>query len=253
MIRLILPVCEKDFPLVNLLGHRFMKFDDMRERSLLITACWKDSFDVPPFCTKMKPYFKDVGYYIMPDVPEDLGWPEAPNHLFYNTAQFLQEHGNTDPWYFFEPDCWPLYPYWLDVFDAKYLAAGKPYMGAINNTHIPSRPNGGIHMVGAGIYPADFFTRCKSVHFLEHLPYDIEIQEEVVSECHDTNLIFHAFQTCNYKLIDGQVIGEDVRKAPDPKMHYYGGRPIPPETLVVHGCKDDSLSRIDFAPPRATL
>ncbi len=251
MIRLILPVCEKDFPLVNLLGHRFIEFGDMKERSLLVTCCWKDSFEVPPFCDKMRPYFKEVGYYVMPDVPEDLGWPEAPNHLFYNTAQFLQEQENADPWLFCEPDFQPLWAGWLDAFDSEYVLVAKPFMGAINDTRFRDRVNGGIkldgtHMVGAGIYPANFFTCCKSVHFLEHLPYDIEIQAEVVPQCHETKLIFHAHNTRNYKMIDGQVIGEDVNK-PDPAggiHHFYGGRPIPKGTAVIHGIKDDSLAKI---------
>lgn len=260
MIKLVLPVCERDFPLVNLLGHRFIDFADMKERSLLVTAQWADHFGVSDFCKAMQPHFKDVSYYIMEDVPEGGGWPETGNHVFYHTAQYLDKQGNVDPWYFFEPDCFPLYPHWMDAFDAQYEEKGMPYMGTFNATRLRDRRTGqlnvtGKHMVGAGIYPADFFTRCKTVHFLEHQPWDIEIQDEVVPECHDTNLIFHAFRTRRYRIIEGQVIGEDMEKngpTGGPK-HSYGGRPIPAEALVAHGCKDGSLSKIDFAALRAKV
>lgn len=251
MIKLILPICEKDFPLVNLLGHRFIQFGDMKERSLLVTACWADHFGVSDFCKAMEPYFKKIDYFIMPDVPEGDGWPEAANHLFYNTAQFLDERGNSDPWLFCEPDFFPLYSGWLDDFDKGYETAGMPYFGNINATRFRDRRTGklevrGKHMVGAGVYPADFFTRCKSIHFLDHTPWDIEIQDEVVPECHDTNLIMHAWQTCNYKVSEGLVVGEDVKR-PNPSggiRHYYGGRPIPRGTAALHGVKDASLSKI---------
>jgi hypothetical protein len=252
MIRIILPLCEHDFPLVNLLGQRFIDFADMKQRHLTVIACWRDAFEVPNFCKKIAPYFQQADYHVIPDVPfGEEEWPLGANHLFYHTAQLLTEQGNKDPWLFCEPDLHPLWAGWLDAFDKEYDAAGKPYFGPINVTRFRDRKTGGPvirgqHMVGCGVYPPDFFRTCKAVHFLTDLPYDVAIQEESVSQCHDTKLIFHGFQTCNYKVIDGQIIGEDVKK-PDPAggiRHFYGGRPIPKGTACIHGAKDDSLEKI---------
>ena len=89
IIQIVLPVCEKDFPLVNLWGQQIMKFNSTTDRSLHVLACWKDQFGLDQFCKHMNPFFKEVTLNIVEDVPEDLGWPEASNHLFYHAARML--------------------------------------------------------------------------------------------------------------------------------------------------------------------
>jgi hypothetical protein len=257
MIRIILPVCARDFPLVNLLGHRFIKFGDLKEKSLLVVACWKDKFEIPGFVEKLSPHLKLANYHIIPDVPEDMGWPTAANWMFYETAKYLDKVENADPWWWFEPDCCPLVPGWLDRCNEAYEIGGKPYWGVVNTTRFRNRETGerierGTHMVGSGVYPADFFKTCKAVHFLsETIPFDLEIQDEVVPQCQPTMNIFHAHNTCRYKVVNGEVIGEDIER-PD-RIASYGGRPIWAEAVVVHGCKDDSLYKIDFERLRANL
>lgn len=254
MIKLVLPMCKKHFPLANILAQRFVKFADMKDRSLLVTVAWEDHFPIPDFCKFLTPHFADVQFHVLPDIPEFGGWPEAGNHMFFHTAEFLFQSGNKDPWYFFEPDNTPLYPHWMAAFDHEYTEASKPYMGVMNVSR-KRTPEGkvevdGRHMVGTGIYPADLFTRSSALHVLEHEPWDVAMQDEIVPEAHETNLIFHAWNTGRYKKdADGFITGEDF----GPNKGRYGGRPVPIEAVVVHGCKDDSLSKIDFGPRRVTL
>lgn len=251
MIKLVLPVCEKEAAMVSRLVHRFKEFDDMKDRDLFITACWSDYFSVPDLVAFLKPHFNSVEAYRMPDVPEFAEWPMVGNHMFYQSAIALYERHNRDPWYFFEADNWPIYRGWLNDFDVDYLGGGKPYMGAVNLTRIGDEGKvNGTHMVGTGVYPFDFLGRVQAVHELDFLPFDVACQDEIVPHCHETPLIFHAWNTGNYsKTSEGQVIGQDL----GPNKGRYGGRPIPPATAVVHGCKDGSLARIDFRRSEVTV
>jgi hypothetical protein len=255
MIKIVLPVCQKQAAMVSRLVHRFQEFNDMKDRDILLVCTWEDHFDVPELAKFLSPVFANVSYAVIPDIPEFAEWPMVGNHMFYHTAQHLHEHENKDPWYFFEPDNWPLYPNWMAAFDSEYEEAAMPYMGAVNTTRLVDRRTGkseahGRHMVGTGVYPADFFTRSRELHFLDSEAWDIALQDEILPDCHETPLIFHAWNTGKYHVTpDKKVIGVDF----GPNKGRYGGRPVPLYSMVVHGCKDDSLSKIDFATLQTTL
>lgn len=248
MITLVLPICQKQAPMIARLVHRFKKFGDTLHRDLVISVPWEDHFDARELEKFVKPLFKNVTVLNIPDVPELSEWPQIGNWMFYETAKALSEHGNKESWYFFEPDNWPLYPGWLEDIQVEFDCCGKPFYGAVNLTRRLNSDTGktevsGKHMVGTGIYPADFFDRSQALHTLTDDPWDIAIQDEIMDAVFESNLIFHAWNTGKYrKLPDGSVVGEDF----GPNKGRYGGKPIPPEAVVVHGCKDDSLSKIDF-------
>jgi hypothetical protein len=171
--------------------------------------------------------------------------------MFYSTAERLAEVSNKDPWLWFEGDVFPLQPDFLSQLETEYEKAGKPYMGTLNMSRY-LKPDGtqfeqGRHMVGMGIYPADFTTRCHRIHFIpEKMPWDVWIEDEVVNDCHDTNLIFHAWNTGKYHLVDGELIGADLKNTTGEK-HKYGGRPVNHEAVLLHGLKDASLYRLDLS------
>jgi hypothetical protein len=253
MIKLVLPVTEKQAALVSLLVNRFKSFNDMKDRDILLVCTWEDHFEVPELVKFLTPLFAHVSYTVIPDIPELSEWPLIGNHIFYHTAQHLHETENKDPWYFFECDNWPAHPDWMIAFDVEYNQAASPYMGAINTTRLVDRRTGvtevhGRHMVGTGVYPADFFTRSRELHFLDSKPWDVALQDEILPDCHETQLIAHRWNTGRYKNEAGIITCEDL----GPNKGRYG-KPIPPEALIVHGCKDGSIAKIDFGGRGATL
>lgn len=245
MIKLIFPFSQADIINASLLANRFTKMGDMHEREILVTCCWKDHFGIEGVIKALTPHFKKVEAYVMPDVPFDEGWPQAPNHMFYNSCLWLAQHGNPDPFYFFEADCFPLWPGWLDEMEQEYTEAGKPYYGFINDTWMTVDGESkitGKHMVGTGVYPADFLDKCEGVHTLDDVPWDIAIRDEVIPECHGTQKIHHAWSTGKYRYLKGELIAEPLNK-----WKRYGG-PVNPEAVVIHGCKDQSLYRLTIQP-----
>lgn len=241
MLRTALPISAADFQLaVHLLRRLISWKEELHDRSFVITASWADHFDVKELFLQFKTIFPNTAWAVLPDVPEDLGWPEAANHVFVETAKVCAG----EPFYFMEADNFPLQPCFIDSFESEYVAAGKPYMGAIE----PSRwtiageyVEKGTHMVGTGIYPADFLTRCKLVHSIHSIPFDVYMESDIIPECHETKLISHHWSTKNYRFDDDGLIMDDnvVR----PGKHSYV-KPVNSEAVVIHGCKDESLYKL---------
>jgi hypothetical protein len=253
MIKLVLPICKKQAPMVARLVHRFKQFGDMRHRDIVIIAPWEDHFEVPDLEKFLAPLFKSVETFIIPDVPELSEWPQVGNHTFYETVKALRELGNKESFYFFECDNWPLYPFWLDDIQSEFDAAGKPFYGVMNATRRLNKETGetvveGRHMVGTGVYPADIFEKSLALHTLTDAPWDIAMQNELEGAVHETQLICHRWNTGRYKKTAGIVTCDDL----GPNKGRYG-LPIPPEAVVVHGCKDGSIAKIDFGRREATV
>ena len=246
MIQTVIPISEGDFQLARRLLGRFVSWKEyLEDRSFVIVAQWKDHFDAKELYGQFKSTFPNTTWAVIPDVPEDNGWPDNANHTFSQVAELMA--GST--FYFMEADNFPLRPCFLDSLEQEYEAAGKPYMGAVEPTRV-TLPSGedverGKHMVGTGIYPENFLSVCVSIHHVPlGMPFDVYIQDEVVPKCHETPLIHHAFRTACYTF-DGKIItGKDQTVRPG--KHSYGG-PVSKEALVIHGCKDFSLWEIDFS------
>jgi hypothetical protein len=246
MIRIILPFSHVDIQLASLLANRLIQHGGMKDRELLVTCCFADHFGIEDFLKQLTPHFKKVDHYVMPDVPFDEGWPQAPNHIFYNACIWLAQHGNESPFYFLEADNFPLYPSWLDEMEQEYQEAGKPYMGFINKTYMTIDgkvgEERGTHLVGTGIYPANFLDICEKIHTLTDVPWDVDIQEEVVPLCHHTNKIHHTWQTGKYRYVGNELVATPLNE-----WKRYGG-PVHPEAVVIHGSKDFSLYKLTLRP-----
>jgi hypothetical protein len=246
MFHVALPISGVDLQLARrLLGRLVSWKDEFPDQNFVVVATWEDHFDVQPLYTEFRSVFANTKWAVIEDVPEGDGWPDAANHLFRQTAGLMAG----SPFYFMEADNVPLRPYFLDALNQEYEEAGKPYMGAIEPTR-RTLPSGeyverGKHMVGTGIYPADFLIKCKSIHHVaQGVPWDVYIEDEVVSECHETKLIAHRNGTAKYSLVNGILQCVDYKERPG--KHSYAD-PVPRGALVIHGCKDFSLYDIDLS------
>jgi len=185
------------------------------------------------------------------------GWPVGPNQHFQFIAKWAA--GNVPhAFYFMELDCTPNRPDWLHVLDAEYQTCGKPYMGAIvptlgrklNPDGTPGAPAfKGEHMVGTGIYHAQYALKSPLLPFLNSkMPwqkspvaaFDVRITEEIVPYAHRTSLIQHNLRTLNYRADDGIILCDDHPTNLKESGH---AKPVRPDAAVLHGCKDGSFAR----------
>ncbi len=239
------PISAVDLNIAKFLADRIVKLGGMEEHTALVVSSWKIQYDAAVIKAVLAQTFKSVEM-IIPEFEED-GWPGGPNTMFLAAADYLESNGNTEPWFFMEADIFPLREGWLASLNQEYTEAGKPYMGVINDSRFKNLDTGeqfvnGQHMVGAGIYPADFMKRCKTIEMIpQHISWDTAIGPEILSEVHDTKLISHKWGTKDYYFHNGQL----CMTAVDPINFHDYSSPINPEKIVlIHGDKSGSLYRL---------
>jgi hypothetical protein len=182
------------------------------------------------------------------------GWPLGPNQMFSDAA--VQRYSGGIPWMFWEPDCVPMKPRWMDSLYEQYKR--KPsILGHIYEASIGTNGKGVNNMVvGAAIYPHNFLDYCPLARNLSQYnlnyknsgvlpqPWDVYCRYEFLKIARDTPLIRTYWKSVNYQEKDGRV----VFFAEDPEAQAIQNvtcpdRTLSPEALVVHGCKDGSLHR----------
>lgn len=145
-IRVVLPLCQKDGLLLleNLKWQT--ELDGHKEFNCILAVEAGTKTDLVQACLlEAAKSYQSLDIFTYPRVPKPK-WPNAPNWVFQHVARHMQRQD--DPWFFMEPDCIPLQPGWLPIWNERYLAAGKPLMGFIV-------PNMG-HCNGTAVYPANF-------------------------------------------------------------------------------------------------
>lgn len=182
------------------------------------------------------------------------GWPRGCNFLFRSIATHVATHEpfRGKPWLFLEPDCVPLVAGWADQLDAAYRSAlsyGKPYLGRIIPTMLTDLKTGervqrGCHLSGVSVYPWDFALprnpaagrphTSDMISFCDEVAWDVYCQMETVPWAMETDLIHHAWHSGNYRTEGEGLVCDSL-------SHLFQCEPPPPEAILIHGCKDNSL------------
>jgi hypothetical protein len=250
---LVLPVCHKEIDQALHLADWMGRLGGMEKETCVVVYTWKAKWDIDRVLALLTLVFGKVWSYQLP-IEDETGWPVSSNTMFIQTAEYMYNHHPDEPWFWWECDVVPLQPGYWEALKQEYKDAGKPCMGVINESRwmttkdgvvvegIP-RPAGykfhkGRHMVGAGIYPGDLWVSFPEVQVLPETPFDMAMGENMVPITHETKLLCHRWSTCDYHRNEkGEIIMEDE----DENVNLYGGRPIPSDAMILHGCKDNSL------------
>lgn len=145
-IRVVLPLCQKDGPLLlqNLEWQK--ELDGVKDFDCVLAVESGTPASLIDSCVAAATLtYRSVQTFTYPRAPQ-LKWPNAPNWAFQHAARFMQR--GRLPWFWMEPDCCPLKCSWLDVWNSQYFLRRKAIMGVI----IP----GMGHCNGTAIYPANF-------------------------------------------------------------------------------------------------
>jgi hypothetical protein len=242
----IIPVSEADEQMVGPSSELINKLGGCPNHDLLVVGSTDCQPLVNELHAKLKGQFKDTSTHVFQCLTK--GWPLGPNAYFRNTISYLYTTTNTidQPWYWFELDNTPLKKGWLDALQKEYVAAHAVFLGARHATYYVDQNNKllskGYHMAGTGIYPKNFTQLCDLWRFEEGVAFDVWIQWEIIKAgLTDTPLIQHNWKTCNYRREGGEIVCDNF-DMPHPDLHT--NKPVSPEAVIVHGCKDLSLARL---------
>lgn len=220
-------------------------FGPYHHHDLLVVGTEENALAVNKIREALVPLFRKADLKIFPGGVK--GWPLGPNFYWRSTILHLYERtGDIGmPWYWFELDNTPLKPGWLDTLQKEYGMTQSVFMGPKHATYMRDSDNKlvvqGHHMCGTAIYPGNFLEYSTLWRTDGGVAFDVWIQWEVLPHLHETPLMQHNWKTRNYRLKSGVIISDNF-EMPHPDLHT--NKPLAPDAVVCHGCKDGSLARI---------
>ena len=181
------------------------------------------------------------------------GWPEGPNFYWKQTIEYLKSKDNKLQWFWMELDCIPLKPNWADVLEEEYYKQGKFCLGTVQDTNTITKDMYRItiakHLQGTAVYPPRVDEICSIWQYVDQLPtaFDVVTQWEIMPHTADTKLIQQGFRTWKYKIHHNpfKIQGEDNGDLGGAVSY---NKPLDPEAVIHHGCKDTSLADIVTSP-----
>lgn len=187
-----------------------------------------------------------------PNTPQG-GWPEAANtHFMWAVSQVAEMEQSVGllEFMWLETDCTFVRHRWSEILQTDYRACEKPFYGVevdtvliydegTRNERVVTE---GVHMMGVGIYPGRYSVIGRGWKFPQKdKSFTIFCQKEHENFAR-TRLIEHRARTCNWRIVDDQIVCDDA-----PKHKHairYGGVVDLSQALIVHGCKDGSLQKL---------
>ena len=211
---LVLPTSHLDSSAAQRLLDWISEIGTPTEKHELIIAASR-RVDISAF----KSPFAKTSFFV-PHDEDERGWPQSPNHLFKRLCQHITWDIKR-PFLWFEADCVPIVPSWIDQIEAEYNSCGQPFMGA--RVDYPPTP---LHMSGNGVYPADVLHRSINICRLDKVAWDVSCAEDIVNQAHWTNLIQHIWRKERDFDFPDQ---ESVKKV------------LKPSAVLFHQCKNSSF------------
>lgn len=183
-IQVVLPVCTKDCGLMldNLRWQR--ELDGIKDFSCVLSAddsTPKDIVDELEDAAWETFLSVKVYYY---DTAPNPAWPNGPNWAFQHAALYMMGLGSA--WFWMEPDCLPIRPGWLKIWNMEYWLHRKPIMGVI----VP----GMGHCNGTAVYPANFPKLSPSAMTCTNDAWDGVMRWDTIKLTHDVpRLLCHVW------------------------------------------------------------
>jgi hypothetical protein len=225
------------------------------------TVCPHETPHLEEITNNLKKVFPQVGHIVATSGFE--GWPLGPNQLFADASVVCCNE--TDPWYFWEPDCVPMRAGWADELMEEYrykpAIVGDICEGGMAANGMKFHKT----IIGSAVYPPNLFQHCPLAENLSNYnldfkirqernlpekpePWDVYCRHEFLRIGRATPLIKTYWKSVNYQWRNGNL----VFFAADPDSQQMQSVMCPDRTVsdkaaVVHGCKDGSLHTMAIA------
>lgn len=250
-MNVVIPVSQSDVGILEYQVKALEKFQDLDNHRIIVVPVPSISAEVAQITEPLRGICHE--YLLLPlSLEPEVGWPIGPNQHFAAAVSALAAMNLTEPVLWLEPDATPKEYGWLSSIQTDYFKRGKPYMGVSQSTaDYTNPPEDGRHMVGVGVYPADFAKRTKLWSYAANrrdVPFDIFLRYEIVGNpsksptFSETPLIQHCPRSACFG-----ITGEVYKRTAEIKgwSTQKEGKTftIEPEAVLVHGCKDGSLAR----------
>lgn len=180
-IIVVFPVCSKDLELAIRHADWLIKLGTWDHRAVVSYDTTLAEDQLQRLTARLSSCFKSVSPFRY-EPPPEAAWPQAPNHAFQRTAEYMEKLGS--PWLWMEADACVLRKDWLELLQAEYDQCGKPLMG-------PMVPGLG-HINGVAVYPADMSKQSPAAMSAKERAFDFEMKRDMKDKSHDSSkLMIH--------------------------------------------------------------
>lgn len=266
-MKIVIPVSKRDIHLADGLAKLFAKQGGLLQHKCLLVVPPSLKGHTGKLASELKPSFQELEVYQIegsinePDTEESSPFEHVipANQMFQQTWLYLISKKNRDPIYWFEPDNTPTDGRWADELARDTFHAssyGKQALGAFLKVAKIKTVGGHIlaerdlheeYMMGSSIYPADI--RSISNLWLKAVktPFDVMMRWEMKRGALHTNKIINNHATKNYKVVEPFIGNKPATLSCDVINKWAVSSEtviVTKETLVIHGCKDNSLQDI---------
>ena len=258
---LVIPVSLSDSHLIPFVERAFEINPPGSGHSLLVVGSPNVMKEVAELAQKLCIYFAGNAKTHIFETDVFLGWPTACNYYLQQVAFYLPSIMSPEAsWLWFELDTTPLKAGWLDDIESacinvRALAmreewALPKFFGVRERTYQEFRGElsppeiAGEHMAAVGVYPADMSNWLITLRTISatNIPWYSFIQWYVLDWLHELKLIQNNWKTNSYEHDpDGAII---CRSEANWAWNVHFNKPINPGVVLLHGCKDGSLTEL---------
>lgn len=246
MLNISIPVSNSDIKILPDLVNALVKFGGLEAHKITVFATPSVADQAADITDPLIQLVQPGNLVQAPLGSEpEQGWPIGPNQHFVAVMNYMQQMRAENPWVWLEPDVTPVAP-WADAYETEYNTFKRPFMGHLRDTSEVITGEQGKHMVAGGaIFPGDLWKRFawwNAAGQRYDLPFDIFLRWEFLGagvnhpRCHNTKLVQHCPRSASFHRNGTGV--EGVPEKPDKNFV------LSSEALLVHGCKDGSLSKL---------
>ena len=244
----VIPISSSDEKLIENFCKTLTFFGPYKKHSALVVSRPSDASFCKVVFKKIKPLFKKTCFHLF-ETDGPIGWPSGPNFYWNRTIRFLENKKNKLPWLWMETDMIPVKSEWLDKIEKEYKKCNKNFMGCVE----PSSYGYWEHLSGCAVYPHNINKYCtwwKWVH-KKNAAFDLICAKQIIPNSHNTKSIRNLFRTSNFELKNEKITGIINNKI-DTKNDSafflekkdYTNIIKNKKTLLIHGCKDETLSNL---------
>jgi hypothetical protein len=258
---LVIPVSLSDRHLIPFVERAFEMFPPGSGHQLLVVGSPNVMQDVAELAQKLCIHFAGNAKTHIFETDSALGWPTNCNYYFQQVVFYLPSFIQTPGlWFWFELDSTPLKAGWMDEIEtvctierAKSLhdeAEPPKFFGLKERTYQEFRgellpiEEAGEHMAPCGVYPSDMIDWVLTLRAISatNVPWYCFIQWYVLNDFQELPILQNNWKTGSYERnADGQITCQSEANWAWDK-HF--NDPIAPSTVLVHGCKDGSLTEL---------
>lgn len=253
---LVIPVSKHDKNKIEQFKSLIEKFPIGSDHDLLVVGSKENKNEIEKLDYEIKHLFNSSQVHLLND--NVLGWPMSCNFYFQQTCAFLKNKKENDSFFWCELDSVPLKENWLDIISNEYYLDTtkatkekrnpKIYLGVMErnyegkNGELLPESISGPKMSSIGVYSNEI-CNCPVLSSLSltNRHWTSVIQWYTTKEINDSKLIQNNWRTNNYRKDNDKIICDSISNSAWDN-HYNNA--ITSDCVIVHGCKDDSLSNL---------